>query len=132
MSKITPKKTFFCYDDKSHNVFYNASGYANAKNKELSDVLRFIYNLGATSDFTKKLETSVHIAKSQGMMRDEYMYFQDILEEEKEISLEIGREEATITVAKKMFLRGFDMQSIVEITGLSLEKVEEIKRSMSL
>ena len=93
---VYTKKSIFAetdaipYNDKCHNIFYNSSGYAKVKDNELRNVLRFIHELKADSNFTKRLESSVDEAKSRGIMRDEYMYFQDILEEEKEEVREIG------------------------------------------
>lgn len=90
------KKTSFleteavCYDDKTHNVFYNSSAFAKCQNEELRSVLEFIYNLKAHSKFTRELESSVNIAKAKPVFKDEYMYFIDILEEEKELAREEG------------------------------------------
>lgn len=83
----------FSYDDKTHNVFYNSSAYAKVEDKEIRSVLEFIYKLKAKSAFTKQLEDSVHVAKQKGTMKDEYMYFQDILEDEKEQARKIGHSE---------------------------------------
>ena len=93
------KKTIFkenpqiSYDDKTHNVFYNSSAYSKVEDKEIRSVLEFIYKLKANSAFTKQLEASVDIAKQKGTMKDEYMYFQDILEDEKEQARELGHSE---------------------------------------
>lgn len=90
------KKTIFAesqrlsYDDKTHNVFYNTSAFAKAENEEIRDILHFIYTLQADSDFTRQLESFVNFAKSNISFKDEYMYFQDILEDEKEQAREIG------------------------------------------
>lgn len=81
------------YDDKTHNVFYNSSAYEKEEDEQIRNVLEFIYKLKANSAFTKQLEDSVMLAKAKGLMKDEYMYFQDILEEEKEIAREIGHAE---------------------------------------
>lgn len=80
----------FVYDDKTHNVFYNSSAFAKAEDKNVRDVLEFIYSLKASSDFTQKLAASVQNAKVKSSFKDEYMYFADILEEEKEMAREAG------------------------------------------
>lgn len=76
--------------DKTHKLFYNTSAYAKAETKEVRDVMEFIYKLKANSDFTKQLEDSVTLAKADYMFKDEYMYFADILEDEKEEARAIG------------------------------------------
>ncbi len=78
------------YDDKTHNVFYNCSGYKNEKDIEVQNVLRFIYELKAESDLTKKMEDAAETAKINSDYRVEYMYVQDVIEEEKEIARETG------------------------------------------
>ena len=85
------------FDDKSLKIFYNSSAYAKVADEELRDVLEFIYTLKARSRFTKQLENFVEDAKAKSVFKDEYMYFADILEDEKEearaIGLEMGRAE---------------------------------------
>ena len=78
--KETPN---FQINDKTHKLFYNASAYAKADKEEVRDVLEFIYKLKSKSSFTKQLEDSVTLAKADHMFKDEYMYFADILEDEK-------------------------------------------------
>ncbi len=80
------------YDDKSHIVFYNASAYASViGNEELKAVLQFVCNNTPVSDYTDKLEASSNEAKSRSEWEDDYMFFQDILEDEKEQAREKGR-----------------------------------------
>ena len=94
----TEKKSFLetdkiPYDDKSRKFFYNSSAYQKAKDENVRDVLEFIYTLKAKSIFTKELEEEVKEAKTEPVFKDEYMYFSDILEEEKEKSQKTGFEE---------------------------------------
>ena len=79
------------YNDKSHAVFYNASAYDKVTdNEELKAVLRFVYENKAQSEYTDQLDVSSKNAKSRSEWEDDYMYFQDILEEEKELAREAG------------------------------------------
>ena len=113
----------------------------------MRNVLRFIHELKANSNFTKRLESSVDEAKSRGIMRDEYMYFQDILEEEKEEVREIGLAEGRAQglaeghaeglaeghaassrgIAAKMIKKGYDLKEISELTGLALDEIEKLQ-----
>lgn len=141
----------FVYDDKTHNVFYNSSAFAKAEDKNVRDVLEFIYSLKASSDFTQKLAASVQNAKVKSSFKDEYMYFADILEEEKEMAREAGLEEGRQTgladgravglaegiaegiekekqeTVVRLWERGdVSLETIEVATGLSLEKIKEI------
>ncbi len=40
------------------------------------------------------------------------------------------REENTVEIAKKSILKGFDNDTIADITGLSSDKVEELRKSL--
>jgi len=81
------------YDDKSYKLFYNSSAYAKAKDEDISAVLEFIYTLQAKSNFTRNLQHCVENAKAKPVFKDEYMYFEDILEEEKELARKTGHAE---------------------------------------
>ena len=86
------------YNDKSHAVFYNASAYDKVTdNEELKAVLRFVYENKAQSEYTDQLDVSSKNAKSRSEWEDDYMYFQDILEEEKELAREAGHAEGLET-----------------------------------
>ena len=86
------------YNDKSHAVFYNASAYDKViDNEELKAVLRFVYENKAQSEYTDQLDVSSKNAKSRSEWEDDYMYFQDILEEEKELAREAGHAEGLET-----------------------------------
>ena len=87
---IIAEDSSIMYNDKTHNVFYNCSAYAKEKDESVRSVLEFIYKYKADSPFTKKLENSVSEVKIQEAMRGEYMFVQDIIDEEKEQAREIG------------------------------------------
>lgn len=144
------------YNDKSHKLFYNSSAFAKAKNDEVRDVLEFIYNLKAHSSFTHQLEESVLDAKVKPIYKDEYMYFADILEEEKEearatglaegratglaegraegLSQGItegkieGKLEGQIQVAKNLLKTDMKIETIAQCCQLPIEKVQELQQ----
>ena len=139
------------YNDKSHAVFYNASAYDKVTdNEELKAVLRFVYENKAQSEYTDQLDVSSKNAKSRSEWEDDYMYFQDILEEEKELAREAGhaegletglaegrqtgraegreegREEMAVLTAKNFLKEGDSPEKVSRCTGLSLEKINEL------
>lgn len=140
------KKTSFVetddipYDDKTHNVFYNSSAYAKAHDKEVRDVLEFIYTMKSNSDFTKYLETSVKIAKAKPVFKDEYMYFSDIVEDEKEKAYENGHKDGQeegkrsviIEQIKKKLAKNKNPEQISDELELSLQEtlllIEQVKQ----
>ena len=92
-------------------------------------------------------------AKAQPEVKDGYMYFSDILEEEKEKAAAAGEkrgfaageergrsagiaigEERGFTAgaeqtARNMLARGYDAAEVAEITGLSPERVRELEEA---
>jgi len=44
----------------------------------------------------------------------------------KKEGIDIGKKESTIEIAKKMKTKGFDINSIINLTGLSKEDIEQL------
>lgn len=112
------------YDDKTHAIFYNASAWSKVENPEAKSLLRFIYEGTAESVFSKQLETSVDDAKISPEEEGDYMYFIDILEEEKEAARAEAREQAfadgiTEGMLEEQKKTAVTMQSM----GLTLEQI---------
>ncbi len=85
----TVKQTFYekpeiSYNDRTHKVFYNCKAYAVADDEDLKGLLEFIQTNNASTEFSRKLEENVKVAKKNTKWEEEYMYFSDVLEEEKE------------------------------------------------
>ena len=95
------------YDDKTYKLFYNSSAFAKAKDEDISAVLEFIYTLKAKSNFTKSLQSSVIDAKAEPLFRSDYMYFADLLEDEKEKAREAGLAEGVAQGIAKGRTEGF-------------------------
>lgn len=89
-SKNFKETTNIPYNDKTHKLFYNCSAYAKVHDEDISAVLEFIYTLKAKSQFTENIQSSVFSAKQHPTFKDDYMYFGDILEEEKEMARKEG------------------------------------------
>ncbi|MBB5217694.1 Rpn family recombination-promoting nuclease/putative transposase [Treponema rectale] len=122
------------YDDKSHAVFYNSSAWSKVQDEEVRDVLRFIHESKTTSAFSRLLEENTVRAKSRPEMEDEYMYFMDVLEEEKEEAREAGLSEGiakgehkkALETAKELIKEGISLQTIVKCTGLPENEIKNL------
>ena len=121
------------YNDKTHKVFYNASGYEAAAGSEIGEVLRFIYNTETGGGFTQELAESVEAAKAQPEVKDGYMYFSDILEEEKEKAAAAGEERGFTAgaeqTARNMLAEEFPAEQVARLTGLSPDRVRELEEA---
>ena len=142
------------YDDKSRNVFYNCSAWEKEGNPEVRGVLKFIYGLKPDSGLAIEMDEAASLAKQKSDLEDEYMYFSDILEDEKEEAreiglaegrakgleegraeglaeghaegLETGRHQQKIESAKTAISLGLSEQQVVAISGLSPEEIRKL------
>ena len=96
----------FNYQDKTHFVVYNSSGYEKEKDKEVQSVLKFIYGLEPDTDFTHILKQKVNKLKQKKNLKEGYMYLYDVIEEEKEEVAKQAALQNSITAAKKMIKAG--------------------------
>ena len=127
------------YDDKSHNVFYNCSAWEKEEDPEIREVLKFIYGLKPDSGIALEMDEAASLAKQKSDLEDEYMYFSDILEDEKEEAraeghaegLEAGRRQQKIESAKNL-LRSNMMKpdQIAQILDMSLEEVIQVSKKL--
>ena len=142
----------FKYQDKSHFVVYNSSAYEREQDKEVRSVLKFIYNSKAETSFTNKLETTVQEMKQESGLKEGYMYFMDYVDEEKEEAEKKGRiegkkegikegikegkargaQETAISNAKKMLEDNLPLDKIVQYSGLSKEKVQDLAKEVAV
>ena len=94
----TVKQTFYeqpdkPYNDRTHKVFYNCKAYEVVDDEDLKGLLEFIQTNRASTAFSQKLEENVKLAKQNSSWEDEYMYFSDVLEEEKDKARKIARKQ---------------------------------------
>ena len=109
-------------------------------------MLKYIYENIPTTDFTQNIEENVGVAKAKPVFKDDYMYFCDIVEDEKEKArdegiktglekgLAEGREEGiaegaksnAIENAKKLKAKNIDLNIIAECTGLTEKEVANL------
>ena len=129
------EKPDFLYNDRTHKVFYNCKAYQVADDEDLKGLMEFIQTNKATTDFSRTLEENVKIAKRNTKWEDEYMFFTDVLEEEKEkvrkLAWKEGRTEGihsnAIESARNFLkMKVLSNEQIAQGTGLSLEEVQKL------
>ena len=97
-------------------------------------MLKYIYENIPTTDFTQNIEENVGVAKAKPIFKDDYMYFCDIVEDEKEkardegikTGLKKGLAEGAKSTAFKMKQKNIAPAVIAECTGLTLEEVANL------
>ena len=130
-------------DDKTHKIFYNASAYNNLDANRIKDFLDFVTNGVAKSDFTSKLQDNVVKIKSNRNWRSEYMTMEMKLHEREQIGIEQGiaigeakgRSEGrtegihaqAVESAKILKSKGMDLDFIQQVTGLSINEINNLK-----
>ena len=105
----------------------------------MTEVLKFIYGLKPDSGIALEMDEAASLAKQKSDLEDEYMYFSDILEDEKEEAhemglaegLEAGRRQQKIESAKNL-LRSNMMKpdQIAQILDMSLEEVAQVSKEL--
>lgn len=93
--------------------------------------MEFIYNLKAKSKFTKRLQDSVIRAKTEPVFKDEYMYFEDILEEEKELAAEEAVQKTTNKFIIALLKDGLSCEQISRCLNIPIEKVQELAEQIN-
>ena len=162
----TVKQTFYekpelLYDDRTHKVFYNCKAYEVADDKDLKGLMEFIQTNKATTNFSRTLEQNVKVAKQNTRWEEEYMYFSDVLEEEKERvrrlawkegtaaghaeglakghaeglaeGLAEGEQSKAVETAKNLLIMKLGtIEQISQVTGLSVDEVQKLSLEMSI
>ena len=130
-------------NDKTIRLIYNSTAYENEKNVDISAFLEYICNQKTVDDFTYKIDSFVQNIKQQEVNRKEYQTMNlhdrdNFLRGKKEgISEGItqgisqGAYEKAIETAKKMLKNNFSLEIIVECTGITLETVEELAKTLT-
>ncbi|MBO7638814.1 MAG: Rpn family recombination-promoting nuclease/putative transposase [Treponema sp.] len=124
-------------NDKTTKVFYNASSYGGAEDRELRAFLKFVAENQAEDDFTRKLESHILQTIRSETFRREYMEMtlreHDLLYWGKQEGLEEGASQKAVEAAEN-FLRMnvLSFEQVSQGTGLPLQQVKEIAERLSV
>ena len=138
--KGLPVYTFenMCLEDKnlllkdmSHKIFFNASAYQNEKDVEIKSFLDYIITRKPEDNLTNKINTLVQEIKSRETDRRQYMIehlkIRDKIMEGKRLGIQEKAEESAINLLK---LQIATPEQVTQVTGLPLEKVQELAKEI--
>jgi len=113
--------------DETVKVFLNPNSDRDDVDEELKNFLLYIAGGQPADDFTNELEDEVKKVKENKNWRREYMTL--IMRDKENIQKGIkeGIELEKRTTVIKMLKKGFDMDIISELSGLSHEEIEKLR-----
>jgi len=136
------KNTEMEYNDGTHKYFFNVSAFGRVESGDCRSFLEFLHTNNPVSDLTRRMEAAVVEAKRNAKWRQEYMLFNDLLAVEKADAREIGYAEGRAEgIAQGMedgarknaeqnavnaLNKNLSPELVAEITGLSMERVQEL------
>ena len=132
---ICKENTAIELNDKTSKIIFNSTAYDKEKDVEISAFLKYIKTQEATDDFTNKLKTFVEKAKHNKELRSYYLsmniHDSDIrrvaFQEGEAFGIEKGAEQTKIQTAKEALKNNISLEIIAKITGLPIEKVQQLK-----
>ncbi|MBQ7970688.1 MAG: Rpn family recombination-promoting nuclease/putative transposase [Treponema sp.] len=121
-------------NDKTTKIIFNSLAHNKEKDIEISAFLKYIKTQEATDDFTTRLNSFVQKAKQNQELRSYYLsmniHDSDIRREALKEGISHGAELTKIETAKKMIQKNIPDETIAECTGISLEKILELKQTI--
>jgi predicted transposase/invertase (TIGR01784 family) len=123
-------------DDESYKIILNTTGIIDDMNKEMLDFLKYVEHSDdetantLNSTLVKNIHNKVKKVKNNHEIEVEYMTLLDRDREKREEGRLEGRAEEKIEIVKKAISKGYDDEEIQELTDLSIERIEDIRKSL--
>ena len=127
-------------DDGTNKIILNTKGKINNIKDEIKEFLEYVENSNENVVLKSKGELIKNIHKKVEYIKDDKgieVEFMTLLERDMENREEgkaegklEGKEEEKVLVTGKLLERGLSLDEIADITGLSIEKIEEIKKEI--
>ena len=126
------------YDDKTKKIFYNVSRYQDVDDPRIKDFLQYLKNKTPTNDFTRRLDQMVEELKTIEVGFTDYIAARqkefDWLRQGKEQGyeaglqqgLERGAHQKALETAKKLIARGYELEDIADLSGLTISQIQEL------
>ncbi len=112
-----------------HIILLNTT--ARSEDLKLNALFDFINEGKVTDNFTQRLQQAVDVEKENKESRKNKMTLEEIIKHRNEIVAQQVSEEKALEFCKNMLKKHMDIDTIVDCTGLTKEKVLEIKKLLS-
>ena len=123
----------FSIGDGTHTVYLSTKGENDSEvAKELVNFLKYVSapleraEEDFKDEYVEKLQKAVKAIKQSREMGARYMTFEELLRDERRL----GREEGRASVILDAIKTGNSVESIVQILGVSIEEVLEVKKKL--
>ena len=121
-------------NDGTHKVFFNAKNSDIIESEDEKLFFEFLKSGIANDDFTNTLKAKVSLAKKNMEWRNQYMTWQQMIDDEKDDAREEGLAEgrtegahkAKIETARILKHSGVDLSLIQKATGLTSDQINEL------
>ena len=123
--RVEDKELELC--DETVKEFLNPNSDRDDVDEELRNFLLYIAGGQPADDFTNELEDEVKKVKENKNWRREYMTLMMRDKENIQKGIKEGIELEKRTTVIKMLKKGFDMELISELSGLSHEEIEKLR-----
>ena len=125
-------------NDKTIKKFYNATAYKQEKDVAISAFLEYIFNQKTVDDFTSKIVSFIQNIKQQEVNKMEFqnmnLHDRDNFRRGKKEGIiegiSQGAHEKAIETAKNFIDMGLPIDKIAQGTGLPLQTVEELAKTL--
>lgn len=121
-------------NDRAFKYFFIAQNCDKILNEQQKAFLQLVLGQKASNNFTRRIEELTEEAKHNTQWRRQYMEWERQrtydYENGKEAGIEIGKEEKAIETVTNMIKKKYPPKEISEITGLTFEKVLELKKQI--
>lgn len=116
--------------DKTHHVIFNCAAAEQEKDAKIRDFLAFVKNNEKKGPLSKEIDKLVEVKKFEQSFLNEFMARRlaehDLISLGKDMGREEGIDETKISTAKKMLELSLPLDTIIEVTGLTKERLQEL------
>jgi len=143
LGKGLPRYTFsnICHEnksielnDKSLKVIYNLKSDFSSLSENEKELLNFMSNGNAKSDFTKKIDNTIQRLKKQESWRRQYMTWEMTMMHERREGIaegiQQGAREKAIEAARNLIKNNVDINIIANSLEISIEEVKQLQAEM--
>ena len=132
-SNVCAENSIVKLDDKTIKVLYNASAYEKEKDPLIRSFLHFIYtNKPGEDDFSRRLSRLVNDYKKDEESRSDYLAMNLHDHDIRYEALAVGAQQKAKEAAIKMLKKKYPTSDISEISGLPLEQVLELQKTIAI